>query len=230
MKLLVEYANHCKQAVTEASSSEVVFSEEIATYVLESARTIKTMANSLESSCENALEILHCEKSKIGIAQEDDDFELLLDPADRPKHLMDLQKKKIIENGPYQPKLKRYPENPVIPPKKQRMFSSMWFKEYPHLEYSIKADYASCFVCTLFPTGPARKKASDAWVKGVRSWDKMRSVGKDKQGKLQQHFSSDSHKAALKDLAHFACDMKNVDVMLEVKLREIRIKEEEDNL
>ena len=109
------------------------------------------------------------------------------------------------------------------------MFSSMWFKESPHLEYSIIGDYASCFVCTLFPSRRGRKKASGAWVSGVRSWDRMRSVGKDKKGKLQQHFSSDSHKAALNDLAHFACDMKNIDVMLEEKLRKVRILEEENN-
>ena len=48
----------------------------------------------------------------------------------------------------------------------------------------------------------------------------------DKKGKLQQHFSSDSHKAALNDLAHFACDMKNVDVLLDKKLCEVRIHEE----
>ena len=82
----------------------------------------------------------------------------------------------------------------------------------------------------LFPSGPGRKKASDAWVSGVRSWDRMRSVGKNKQGKLQQHFSSDSHKAALNDLAHFANDMKNIYVMLEKQLREVRILEEENNL
>ncbi|XP_046854179.1 uncharacterized protein LOC124447320 [Xenia sp. Carnegie-2017] len=58
----------------------------------------------------------------------------------------------------------------------------------------------------------------------------MRSVGKDKKGKMQQHFSSESHKIALSDLAHFACNMKNVDVMLEKKLREVRIQEEENNL
>ncbi|XP_046843246.1 uncharacterized protein LOC124437305 isoform X2 [Xenia sp. Carnegie-2017] len=58
----------------------------------------------------------------------------------------------------------------------------------------------------------------------------MRSVGKDKKGKMQQHFPSESHKIALSDLAHFACNMKNVDVMLEKKLREVRIQEEENNL
>ena len=58
----------------------------------------------------------------------------------------------------------------------------------------------------------------------------MRSVGKDKNGKLQQDFSSDSHKAALNDLDHFACDIKNIDVILEEKLRKVRALEEVHNL
>ena len=184
----------------------------------------------LESNCKTALRVLCEQKLNIGVVQEENDFESLLDPADRPKVLTDLQKEKLIENGPYQPKLNRFPESRDISKSKQQRFSLLWYKEYPHLEYSIKADYASCFVCALFPTGAGRKKASDVWVNGVRSWDKMRSVGKDKKGKLQQNFPSDSHKAASSDLAHFACNMKHVDVLLDKKLREIRIQEEVNNL
>ena len=214
----------------EALSSEIVFTEEILTDILESVKNIRSMAMSLESNCEAVLKVVCEEKLNIGVAQEENDFALLLDPADRPKVLTDSQKQKIIENGPYQPKLNRFPESQDIPKSKQHMFSSLWYKEHPHLEYSIKANRASCFVCALFPTGAGRKKALDAWITGVRSWDKMISVGKDKKGKLQQHFSSESHKAALSDLAHFACNMKHVDVLLDKKLREARIQEEENNL
>jgi hypothetical protein len=42
----------------------------------------------------------------------------------------------------------------------------------------VKEDTASCFVCCLFPTGVGRERSSDAWVKGVKGWDKMKSVGK----------------------------------------------------
>ena len=98
MKVLANYANHCKNTVTEKSSSEIVFTEEITTYVLESVKKIKTMAINLESNCENALKGLYCEKSKIGVVQEDDDLVLLLDPADRPKLLTD-QKKKLFKTA-----------------------------------------------------------------------------------------------------------------------------------
>ncbi|CAB4025958.1 Hypothetical predicted protein [Paramuricea clavata] len=113
------------------------------------------------------------------MAQVDADFTSLQDPADRPRTLSDQQKQKIIENGPYQPKLKRYPESQDISTKKQCRFSSGWYKKYPHLEYSVKEDTASCFACCLFPTGVGRERSSDAWVKGVKGWDKMKSVGKE---------------------------------------------------
>ena len=58
----------------------------------------------------------------------------------------------------------------------------------------------------------------------------MKSVGKEKKGKLAQHFSSQAHKAALSDLAQFVHSMNHVDVMLNKQLRAARIKEEEYNL
>ena len=96
----------------------------------------------------------------------------------------------------------------------QCTFSSGWFKEYPHLEYSMKEDTALCFVCCLFPAGIGREKSSDAWIKGVKKWDKMKSLGKEKKGKLAQHFSSQAHKSALSNLGQFAHSMTQVDVML----------------
>ena len=98
MKVLAEYVNHCKNIVLETSSSEIVFTEEITTYVLESAKKIKTIAINLENNCENALKALYREKSQTNrVVQEDDNLQLLIDPADRPKLLTDLQKKKIIQ-------------------------------------------------------------------------------------------------------------------------------------
>ena len=119
-------------------------------YILESTKKIENMAMSLEDNCENTLKTVHDKKSQVGIMQEDDGFGLLLDPANSPK---------IIQNSVYRQKLNCYPENRNISKNKQRMFSSMWYKENPHLEYSVKADYASCFVCALFPSGPGRKKS-----------------------------------------------------------------------
>ena len=56
----------------------------------------------------------------------------------------------------------------------------------------------------------------------------MKSVGKDKKGKLAQHFTSEAHRAALHDLAHFVQGMKHVDFMLNKQLRAAKIQEEEN--
>ena len=58
----------------------------------------------------------------------------------------------------------------------------------------------------------------------------MKSVGKDKKGKLVQHFTSEAQTAPLHDLAHFVQGMKHVDVMLNKQLRAAKIQEEENDL
>ena len=45
-----------KKPITEALSSEIVFTEEIVTHVLELVKKISNMALSLQSKCENTLE------------------------------------------------------------------------------------------------------------------------------------------------------------------------------
>ena len=65
MNVLADYANQCKNTeATEASSSEVVFTEEIVTCMLESAKKIKNMAVSLENNCENTLKTVQDKNRK----------------------------------------------------------------------------------------------------------------------------------------------------------------------
>jgi hypothetical protein len=45
----------------------------------------------------------------------------------------------------------------------------------------------------------------------------MKSVGKIKQGKLAQHFASQSHRSALEDFAHLVGGGESVDIMLDKK-------------
>ena len=201
--------------------------------ILEPISKVKELSTSIQENCKHTLQKIRQDKLKLGKVCDDNianDTNSLRDPADRPKSLSDEQKQTIIEGGHYQPKLKSYTENPEIQSKKQHKFAYAWFQEYPHLEYSIKADTASCFVCCLFPTGVGREKSSETWIKGTKAWHKMKSVGKDKKGKLVQHFTSEAQTAALHDLAHFVQGMKHVDVMLNKQLRAAKIQEEENDL
>ena len=150
------------------------------------------------------------------------------DPSVRPQKLSLGQKQYLIHAGPNQPKLPVYPRNKDIKKGKQDRFNSDWYLKYPHLEYSTRSDAVYCFVCSLFPTGPDREKSADSWTeKGVRTWHRMMSVGKLKEGKLAQHFSSRSHKAALGD--YIRCESGgDIQTQLDSERRKLEIQKQAD--
>ena len=57
-------------------------------------------------------------------------------------------------------------------------------------------------------------------LEGQDKWDKMKSVGQKKKGKLAAHFDSESHKAALQQLANFADQRGHVDLLIDKAHRE----------
>ena len=56
----------------------------------------------------------------------------------------------------------------------------------------------------------------------------MKSRGKDKQGKLAQHFSSASHKEAMLDYCAFTIKSNNIDVVFNKQLRQSAIREKQE--
>ena len=149
------------------------------------------------------------------------------DPGKRPMILSDANKRYLINLGPCQPKLDTFPKNSNIRKSVQNRFSSSWYREYPFLEYSISNDSAHCFVCSLFPSGIDRPKAEDAWIKGTRSWSKMKgSQGKGKQGKLNKHFSSKSHKSLLQDFVNFCQGDRHIEVLWDKEVRSQLVDDE----
>lgn len=102
------------------------------------------------------------------------------------------------------------------------------YKQYPYLEYSLHTHKANCFVCQLFP----QHDSKDAWVIGSQNaWDKIKSVGTKKKGKLTAHFGSASHKATLQQFAHFIDPKAHIDVRRDKGRRQemIEIAEVERN-
>ena len=68
----------------------------------------------------------------------------------------------------------------------------------------MSKDAAYCFVCSLFPERPGRAKADPAWAQGNNTLSKMKgSLGRNKEGKLVSHFTSESHKTAMMDFIRF---------------------------
>ena len=140
--------------------------------------------------------------------------------------LHDNQKQYLINKGPHQPKLKRFPQDDNGPTNKQNMFSAKWYDEFPHLEYSIVKNAAFCFTCSLFK----QPSQDDAWTKvGVSIWSKMMSRGVKNKGKLVEHFSSESHKAAVLSLARFSDRELHVDRLMGKSARNALIQEVADN-
>ena len=107
----------------------------------------------------------------------DDNVSISRDPGEKPKTLNKDQNKFLISAGPHKPKLMNYPKNDSISRHKTCQFNPKWYELFPYLEYSIKTDKVYCFVCSIFPVGPGRKKSDTAWVDGIASGQKMKSVG-----------------------------------------------------
>ena len=152
------------------------------------------------------------------------------DPGCRRRILTDKDRTYMIQQGPFQPRLKSYPRNIKIAESKQFHFSSEWYNSYPHLEYSI---YERC--CILFclsgifiwDGNPKADKVCDAWtVDGVQAWNKMKSRGKGNAGKLSQHFVSSGHKAALNAFLAFQNMSSHLDLLLHKERRKVLIEEE----
>lgn len=154
----------------------------------------------IKNSCEDCIhlgnELIQCfEKSVIVQEINESSQELVLvshDPGLRPnfRDISDAQRNYLLSLGPHQPDLAIFPSNG------KNRFNSRWYKEFNFLEYSTVKNTAYCFVCYLFASNASfNLLEDDAWyTKGVQNWGKMKSSGKNKLGKLPQHFSSKNHK------------------------------------
>lgn len=122
IKSLIQLASDCDDIISDAINSELVYPQDVLSGVLDAVSKVKEFSAKVENDCQQFLAKLNQKKMDIGMPQLDNDFSSLSDPADRPTNLTDLQKQKVIELGPFQPKLKTYPTNPEIPEGKQCRF------------------------------------------------------------------------------------------------------------
>ncbi|XP_050298067.1 uncharacterized protein LOC126740374 [Anthonomus grandis grandis] len=190
--------------------------------ILDITNTIKEKCELTRVSCESYVSVLEKKRSIYEVDKHvGDNMMILHDPGIRQEIKTDKERDFLIALGPHQPNLRMFPSDG------KNRFNSGWYKEYPFLEYSTAKDAAFCFVCFLFPTGVGREKSELAWSKnGVSSWGKMKSSGSKKLGKLQQHFSSVSHKQALRDYGNFTNKANNIDILINKEQRVRKIEEE----
>ncbi|KAL4098192.1 hypothetical protein QTP88_022840 [Uroleucon formosanum] len=226
LKLLVNEVKECDLVLdkikTEQFPNPVLF-------LINSIQKVRTIQSIADAFLKNASDILTqtISNNSTDILYDQTEYNSLIyhDPGKREKIVTASQRHYLISLGPHQPKLTSYPRNKSINTNKQRQFSSRWYIEFPLLEYSIEKDSAYCFVCFLFPNGPDREFSDNAWVtEGVRVWHKMKSRGKNKPGKLFEHFSCSAHKAALRDYCNFMKTSCHIDVLFDQANREKSIQ------
>ena len=203
----------------------LINAEELAQRICKNANKIWRLSNALLRDIrENKKDLVSSAEANVASVPSHD-------PSERCNVKTSAEKKYLIKLGPHQPKFSVFPKHDNIPKRKQCRFSSVWYTAFPHLEYSISKDAAFCYVCSLFPSGPGREQADNAWsTDGVRQWHKMTSRGKGKEGKLAVHFASKSHKAALADFYAFSQQSSNVDLLLDKEKRANIIQAEKDKL
>lgn len=227
-KVLLSYYDNCSEIFSRCKNAELIHPDLILTEISEITEIIQTQCKSVLESCESAQVI----RSKMSGNVDGDVVVRKMvehDPGVRTKIQTDAERDYLMNIGPHQPNLSIFPVNTSIPLNKQNRFSPSWYKQYPHLEYSITKDAAYCFTCFLFPEGPSRENSEPMWKEiGVRQWHKMKSVGKEKLGKLSQHFSSKTHKAALADFCQYSQKDKHIDVQLDKSKRMCMIQEKHD--
>ena len=225
------YTNECQTLVNDARKSDIPNIEQWIDEAKSTVSQIKEYCGRFIENSETLLQDIQKMKPKVNDADPAQVSVGLLDhdPALRGEIPDDNQREYLVELGPFQPRLSCFPTNPDIPQGKQNRFSPRWYDEYPHLEYSIERDAVFCFVCSLFDDTPSKEKADPSWkTAGIRKWHKMKSVGKNKQGKLAQHFSSQSHKASLGAYCHFLQKTKHIDIQLDKAKRAAQIQEAQD--
>ena len=137
----------------------------------------------------------------------------------------------MISKVPHQPVLQKYPCNNAISESKQNSFSAEWYQEFSYLEYSPSLDRAFCFACSLCGDGAGTGSSQTNWSSdGVSRWDKMKSRGKSRKGKLAGHFTSLSHKLAAERLEHFKQKSRHVDVAISSARKQLLAQEEQERL
>ena len=229
LEVFSKLGHKCQNLLDKLKSVENV---DVLTFALE-ARSLAEEGERLSKitvkHCSVVIEQEENRQTAIGCPTYVDDSVLISrDPGERPKTLNKDQKKFLISAGPHQPKLMNYPKNDSISRHKTCQFNPKWYESFPHLEYSINPDKAYCFVCSIFPVGPGREKSDTAWIDGIASWHKMKSVGTGKKGKLAQHFSSEADQAALADFARFSVEQGHIDIQMNRHLKDIIIQEKAD--
>ena len=128
----------CRELISKVEKLDVPQPETLLGELLDVVERLNSLSSSLLSDTNQALANIKSQQDHVPVISSTEFIPIDRDPGCRRKILTDEDRLYMIEQGPFQPKLTRYPRNRDIPPPKHScQFSSEWFNTYPHLEYSI---------------------------------------------------------------------------------------------
>jgi hypothetical protein len=168
-----------KQTQLVSQVIDMAFDETISTknFLIETASSfgkIKESVNDLLVLCDTALEKMPSISVTVDKLRSSETI-ISRDPS-TTKVYNEVELRYLVDQGPYQPLLARYPINEKFKKSNDTCyFVPRWYNEFPLIEYSPITDSIYCFCCRLFAFGPGCAQAESAWISsGVKTWNKIK--------------------------------------------------------
>jgi hypothetical protein len=173
VKYLIHQTNQCSNLVelsVDPDLSDKCFIIQIVSYL----KLIQGSVTDLINECNYALQKIPTLETTIHAIQSSE-ITISRDPLFK-KDFNEKELRYLVNEGPYQPLLAKFPDNELLKKKKDTChFVKKWYQEYPLIEYSPITNAAYCFSCRLFGDGPGNGQQEDVWsTVGVTQWDKMK--------------------------------------------------------
>ena len=137
----------CQQLIYKAENTDAPQPENLLGELLDEVERVNRLSSALIVDTNEALTNIKSQENKDPVFSSMKFSPIDHDPGSRREIMLDEDRRYMIKQGPFQPKLARYPRNSDIPSPKHCHFSSECFNSYPHLEYSIKKERCSFLLC-----------------------------------------------------------------------------------
>ncbi|CAM4844158.1 unnamed protein product [Rotaria magnacalcarata] len=211
-RLIEQLIGSCQDLIKQSTSIDLC----IETFAKNSngfADALIQTGNDLKCLCTNIVSTIESNRNKITITELEEDKIVNRDPCyyKCDHKFTEEQLRYLVSVGSFQTRLYKFPKNKALNAAKTTyMFSAAWYDEYPYIEYR-----------------PGTEKKEQAWIStGVSSWNKMKSKGVKRKGKLDIHFSSVTHRSSVERYLNYKTKKVNINLMLDSSRRKANQEQE----
>ncbi|CAM4810354.1 unnamed protein product [Rotaria magnacalcarata] len=200
LRLIEKLFDSCQDLIKQSTSIDIAI-ENFTKNSNDFADTFMKAGDDLKCLCTKIISILESNRNQITITDGEEGELVNRDPGyyESDHHFTEEQLRYLVLAGPYQIRHHNFPK-----------------------DKSLKAAKTTCMFTTawLFGEGPGTEKKELAWISsGVKTWNKMKSRGADRKGKLENHFSSITHRSSVQHYSNFKTKNVNIDLMLDSNRR-----------